>query len=458
MYDARVRADLGSCLADELLAGPWDAAAMTTRCTAALAPAPEWAAPLVQRVIAAYVRPPLDRRRELARFIALMLGQLDSLEFADESLPDALAPPVPLHWRVTPAAMLRRPWPVPRIGTVAELSALLETSDGELAWLADVHGLERTAGAERLRNYRYLVLARAGRTARLVERPKHRLKALQRHVLHAILDEIPIGDAAHGFVHGRSVITHAAHHSGQYVVLSLDLQSFFASISATRVDGIFRMAGYPESVARVLAGLTTNAVPADVWATVPSPRGDPAAVAAHAWLGRQLRTPHLPQGAPSSPALANLAAFTLDRRLTGLAARFGARYSRYADDLTFSGGRRLVAAAPRLRAAAASIARAEGFTINERKSRLVTRAGSQRTCGLVVNAGPNVARGEYDRLKAVLYNCELHGVQSQNRAGVPDFRAHLLGRISWIAATNPARGQRLRERFDRIDWGRGRGA
>jgi hypothetical protein len=452
MYDARVQGDIGSCLADELLAGPWDVAAMTARCGAALTPAPEWAEALVQRVIAAYVRPPLDRRRELARFIALMLAQLDSAVPEEEVFASAAEPPVPLHWRVAAGAMLRRPWPVPRIGTVSELAALLETGDGELAWLADVRGLERRVSAEPPRNYRYLVLERAGRAARLVERPKHRLKTLQRCILHTILDEIPLGDAAHGFVHGRSAITHAAYHSGQDVLLSLDLQSFFASISAARVYGIFRMAGYPEAVAHVLAGLATNAVPADVWSTVPCPRHDPLAVAAYALLGRRLRTAHLPQGAPTSPALANLAAFTLDRRLTGLAARFEARYSRYADDLTFSGGSRLIAAVPRLRAAATTIVRGEGFTVNERKSRLVTQAGSQRTCGLVVNAGPNVARSEYDQLKAILRNCELHGVESQNRAGVPDFRAHLLGRIGWIAATNPNRGRRLRERFDRIDW------
>ena len=90
-------------------------------------------------------------------------------------------------------------------------------------------------------------------------------------------------------------------------MLSLDLEDFFASVSAARVYGIFRAAGYPEPVAHTLTGLCTNVVPA-----AESVPGDFR-------LARRLATPHLPQGAPTSPALANLVAFHLDVRLSGLA-------------------------------------------------------------------------------------------------------------------------------------------
>ncbi len=73
-------------------------------------------------------------------------------------------------------------------------------------------------------------------------------------------------------------------------------------------------------------------------------------------------------------------------------------------------------------------------------------------CGVVVNERPNVTRSEYDELKAVLHNAARHGPASQNRAGHPDFRAHLQGRIAWVAALNPARGEKLRRRFAQIDW------
>ena len=139
------------------------------------------------------------------------------------------------------------------------------------------------------------------------------------------------------------MLSHAASHVGEYAVLRIDLADFFASIAAARVHGILRTAGYPESVAHALTGLTTNAVPAQVLAQIAGRSGDPRSPAGVARLRRRLATPHLPQGAPTSPALANLAAFGVDRRLTGLTAALGLTYTRHADDLTFSGGRREVA-------------------------------------------------------------------------------------------------------------------
>lgn len=193
-------------------------------------------------------------------------------------------------------------------------------------------------------------------------------------------------------------------------------------------------------------------MPVDEWAAVPRPT-TPASITAHHRLGRRLATPHLPQGAPTSPALANLAAFGLDRRLAGLAAALGVTYSRYADDLTFSGPRLLAARAAGISATVATIAREEGFAVNEGKTRLATRAERQLVSGVVVNDWPNVTRAEYDLLKATLHNAARHGPAGQNRAGVPDFRAHLLGRIAWVESLHPARGERLRQTFGRIDWG-----
>lgn len=82
----------------------------------------------------------------------------------------------------------------------------------------------------------------------------------------------------------------------------------------------------------------------------------------------------------------------------------------------------------------------------------MTRAGRQRVCGVIVNEHPNIAREEYDTLKAIIHNCVRHGPASQNRHGVNDFRAHLLGRIAWIETLNPARGQKLRRAVSSITW------
>jgi hypothetical protein len=164
-------------------------------------------------------------------------------------------------------------------------------------------------------------------------------------------------------------------------------------------------------------------------------------VAEHYRLSRRLATPHLPQGAPTSPALANLAAFSLDRRLTGLAAAVGARYTRYADDLVLSSDHHLRTPQTMI----AQIAADEGFHVNAGKTRVMGRGTRQTVTGVVVNAHPNVPRAEYDTLKAILHRALLDGP-----AGLDP--AHLLGRIAWVEALNPVRGAKLRARFLAVNW------
>jgi hypothetical protein len=451
MYDARTRGDLARCLADAFLAqafsaGQWNEQELADRAGTVLDRRPTWVLPLSREVLAVYQRPPADRRRELSRLIERVLEGLTVPETEPEP-----EPPQIRRWLIARPQMAPRRWPVPEISSLGELAEFLNLSDGELAWMADVRGLERAAAEQRLHNYWYGTIARPGRAVRVIERPKHRLKELQRRILHEILAWIPAHDAAHGFVPGRSVRSHAALHSGQFVVARLDLEDFFSSITASRVYGTFRTAGYPEAVAHTLTGLGTNVVPRDFWASLARPP-EPSQNDAHHRLGRRLATPHLPQGAPTSPALANLAAFRLDRRLTGLAASFEITYTRYADDLTFSGPVRLAAVASTLRRAVGEIAREEGFAVNDQKSTLVTRAGRQRVCGIVTNERLNVVRSEYDSLRATLHNSAVHGPATQNRQAVPDFRAHLLGRIGWVGALNPARGEKLRRQFAAINW------
>src|SRR5579875_385458 len=355
----------------------------------------------------------------------------------------------PAHGPVTD-----RGWPIARVESVPELADRLELDLGQLAWLADVRGLERTAADERLRNYRYRWVARRSGLPRLIEAPKLRLKEIQRWILREILAQVPAHDAAHGFTRGRSAITHASLHCGRPAVLSLDLRDFFPSVAAGRVYGIFRTLGYPPSVAHALTGLCTNVTALLAWDALPVSQGHhsggkvPGGARFH--LGRALATPHLPQGAPTSPALANLSAFGLDRRLTGLAGAFDLRYSRYADDLTLSGaaltGRRSAAVADY----AAAIAREEGFALQPRKSRLRTAARRQLVTGVVVNAHPNLARDEYDRLRATLHRLALDGPPHDD--GAVDLRAQLRGRVAWAESLNPARGAKLRRLYEAIEW------
>ena len=438
------RVRVARATAAAFLDGDWEPAGMVARAATAFGRRPRWLTDVAAEAAASYRERPADRPRELTAVIEQALHRLDDRDLLPRPLrhvPTAVFAP----------AMGRMRWPVPALAAPADLAAMLDLHPGELAWLADRRGLERRVRDVRLRNYRYRWLPRVAAPPRLIEQPKRLLKETQRRLLRAVLEAIPPHDAAHGFRSGHSPLTHAHRHTGRDVVLRFDLEDFFASIPARRVYGIFRAAGYPEAVAADLAGLVTNALPVEEWAAAPR-AAEPAVAAAHHRLGRRLAAAHLPQGAPTSPALANLCAYRLDCRLAGLADAFEATYSRYADDLVLSGGSRLHAGAATVRSAVEAIALAEGFRLNPRKSQLMTRAGRQRVCGIVVNDRPNAARADYDRLRAALHEAALHGPAAANRAGVPDLRAHLLGRIGWVEALNPGRGAKLRRQVARIDW------
>jgi RNA-directed DNA polymerase len=425
------RAAVAGATAAAFLAGEWQPAAMADRAAAAFGGRPRWLAGVAAEAAATFRERPHDRHRDLVAVVDHSLAGRDAggrLPRPPRRIPTALFAP----------AMGPMRWPVPPIDTRADLAAGLDLHPGELAWLADRRGLERRAADSRLRNYRYRWLPRPAAPPRLIEQPKRLLKDTQRRVLRAILDMIPAHDAAHGFRRGHSPATHARCHTGAQVVLRFDLEDFFASIPAGRVYGVFRVAGYPQEVAADLTGLVTNLVPADEWAAAPRPPGA-AALHAHHRLGRRLAAPHLPQGAPTSPAIANLCAHRLDRRLAGLADAHGATYTRYADDLVLSGGRRLLAGSGRVRSLVAAIVHDEGFRLNPRKAQLMTRAGRQQVCGVVVNEHPNTARADYDRLRA-----ELHRAASLPEGVDEAARARLLGRVAWVESLNPARGAKLR--------------
>lgn len=353
-----------------------------------------------------------------------------------------------------PAEMLPRPmgldhFALPNIPTLAELAQWLELDADRLAWLtspAQAFRAPDDASVQSASHYRYQLQPKRLGGLRLLEIPKADLKRAQRRVLDDLLRHVPVHEAAHGFVPGRSVASHAAAHTGRDVVIGFDLRDFFPAVRASRVHATFRTLGYAEGVARALAALCTHRTDA---AVIERLRDDGGLD----WMGaKRLAAPHLPQGSPCSPALANLCAFRLDLRLEGLAWVFGATYTRYADDLVFSGPASLRAQFNALRAWVDGIAADEGFELHPRKVRCMPAHRQQRVTGVVVNDKANAPREDFDCLKAVLHRCALHGPASQNRERHADFRAYLLGRIAWIGQLNTARKTRLMRLFERIEW------
>jgi hypothetical protein len=390
-----------SPLAVAFLAGEQSVDEIVARATRTLGRAPLWLRPLAER----YLLLPRPRKRDVIELFR-----------ADTSLLRALFRLSIAEWLSGPPLMSARWEGLPAIATSGDLADWLRLLPGDLDWFADLKGL-------------------ASGSVRLIEAPKTRLKRLQRRILTNMLDRIPPHEAAHGFVRGRSILDFAGPHTGRQVLLRIDLQDFFPSFSGPRIQAFFRTAGYPEAVADLLGGVCTNAAPSAI---------------APGWIYRR---PHLPQGAPTSPALANACFWRADSRLAGLAHSANARYTRYADDLAFSGGEDFSRHAELFSVHAAAILAEEGFEVNHRKTRIMRPGVRQHLAGIVTNRRLNVARDDFDRLKATLHNCVRHGAAGQNRESHPAFREHLAGRIAFVESIHPERGSRLRAIFEKIDWG-----
>ncbi|OWK36595.1 reverse transcriptase family protein [Fimbriiglobus ruber] len=426
-------------MARVLLAHPWDRAAVLACGHKLLGRKPKWWAAAVEKFVAWFpTRPPTAAR--LARLLAAhpRLAALRDKDKLPQPRADLLREA--LQYQVD---HLRYP-DLPKLATPAQLADWLNVPEPVLRWLADIKCLNARQ-APAVQNYRYHWVARRRGGHRLIEAPKEILKRLQRQILDRILDLVPPHDVAHGFRAGRSILTHAAPHTGQIVVIKFDLKDYFPSVAGKRVGSLFRWLGYPDEVAWLLTCLCTTITPAAVEATAPAGADDVSLT-----FQTLYRRRHLPQGAPTSPAVANLCTFRLDRRLSGLAAKLGARYTRYADDLLFSGDAVFARKRRSFIACVYRVILEEGFQPAFRKTRVMARSTRQLATGLILNETLNVPRPDFDELKAILHNAMKHGLASQNRAGHPHFVDSLRGRIAFVSQANPRRGAKLKLKFEAV--------
>jgi RNA-directed DNA polymerase len=436
---------LSWALAHSLLAGEQTVDLLVDRCARTLGRPWRWLRPLAQRYLNKFGAGTRPRERDVVRFLRNDPG----FRRASEKYRDDISIK---HWLTEPQKMQRvaaaATWDVPAIESVGDLASWLGLDVGELRWFADLKALGSKQSTQQLRHYHYRILVKRFGSIRLIEAPKPRLKDLQRQILLWILEKIPAHPAVHGFVKGRSIRTFVAPHVGKQVVLRMDLQDFFPTFSGARIQSLFRTLGYPESVADLLGGICTNATPPDIWNELVPDLG----MVSMNEVRRLYSRPHLPQGAPTSPALANICSYRLDCRLAALAKSADAAYTRYADDLAFSGGKEFEKRAERFGLHVAAILREEGFTVHHRKTRIMRQGVRQHLAGLVTNQRMNVARADFDRLKATLTNCVRLGPGSQNREGRPRFRSHVEARVAFVESINPGKGKRLRTILDQIQW------
>lgn len=278
---------------------------------------------------------------------------------------------------------------LPRIDTLRDLATHVGFSGRQLWWLL----------VAKHRAYAIFRVAKKSGGIRSLARPNRPLRLTQRWILRNILDRLHTTPSCFGFERGSNLRRHAEQHSGAAALLTVDIESFFPSISIGQVTSAFRAAGYASRAASILARLCTC-------------------------LGA------LPQGAPSSPRLANLICHRMDRRLAGFARKRELVYTRYADDLTFSCDSAAVLA--KARPMIARIIRDCGFRLNSKKTRFVGPRGSRRVTGLVV-APDRVGIGRH-RLREL--RAKLHRLHTQSASVSVD---SIQGWLDYVSDVDPHR-------------------
>jgi retron-type reverse transcriptase len=303
--------------------------------------------------------------------------------------------------------------------TEEEIAKALGISLREL-WFFAIH-------RERERQPHYVTFAIPKRSGgkRLIMAPKRRLKAIQRKLLVLVVEKLPFSDHAHGFRRGHSIRTGAEPHVGKRLVLKLDVKDFFPSVTFARVRGLLVAYGYGYAAASTLSVLMTEA------------ERQPVAVDGalfHVPIGDR----HCVQGAPTSPGICNALLLRIDHRLAGLANKRGLVYTRYADDLSFSGEMNREAA-HKLRCVVNRIVVEEGFTINADKTRIMGQGSRQTVTGVVVNKTLGLSRQERRRLRAIAHRLSRHSDDVNSAA----LRARLEGKLAYLSMLNPQQAARI---------------
>lgn len=255
------------------------------------------------------------------------------------------------------------------------------------------------------RFYRHFSIPKSNGKTRDIDEPMPDLKFVQSWILHNILEKCPVSPYAKAYLKGRTLKHNARFHRAQKILVTMDLKDFFPSVSIKDVTNIFENMGYLHDIACFLAYLCClNNV--------------------------------LPQGAPTSPYLSNLRMVSLDDKISKYTSSKNIRYTRYADDLTFSGDFN----PHHLINDISKIVFNEGFSINSEKTRVARNNARQEVTGIVVNSHMQLSKEKRKQIRQQVYYIKKFGLEShlehvgETRA---NFLNHLLGQINFALFVNP---------------------
>jgi hypothetical protein len=320
---------------------------------------------------------------------------------------------------------------LPLIHNTEELSKLMGISVGQIRFLSYNRIVSRT------NHYKRFYLPKKTGGKRLISTPMPRLKNAQYWILENILNKISLAEEAHGFVKNRSIVTNATPHIKAEVLINVDLKDFFPSIDYTRVKGVFRKLGYSEQLATIFALICTE------------PECDQVEIDGeiyHVASGER----HLPQGAPTSPAVTNIICRKLDLRLRGISSKLGFTYTRYADDMTFSATGADEGNVKRLIGFVKKIVKEENFSIHPDKFRILRKGARKEVTGIVVNVKTSVNAKELDRFRALIFQIEKDGLEGKHWNNSTNLLASIKGYASFVAMVDTVKGKALKERVDKI--------
>ena len=255
-------------------------------------------------------------------------------------------------------------------------------------------------------HYREFCIAKRNGGKRIISAPFPALLECQKWIYDKIISKASIHTSAHGFTYNKSIITNSKVHVGQNHFLKIDLKDFFPSITINQVINIFKSLGYTHKVSFYLASICCC--------------GD-----------------RLPQGAPTSPMISNIVAKTLDNRLMKFAKRFNLKYSRYADDIAFSGDFIPVKYIEYI----TNIINSCNFIVNENKTILQHEKHKRIVTGISISKNEIKIPREYKRnLKLEIHCIRKHGIlghMRKNKIKNPSYLTSIIGKIHFWLSVEP---------------------
>lgn len=298
-------------------------------------------------------------------------------------------------------------------------------------------------------HYKYFAIKKRSGGLRRIMSPYQDLREIQTWIKENILDNIELPKYVTAFAKGRSTLENAKIHEQKKYILKVDITDFFESIDVRRVYKAFCRIGYEKGVSAWLASLCTSKLDEYKYERLEEQKEIQK-------LFEELllkEEPFLIQGSPTSPALANIICYKMDRRMMGLANKYGCCYSRYADDMTFSADD--VKSLPKV-GMIRRIVKSEGFCLKEEKTALLHKGNRQIVTGLLVDGRVRVP-GKYKKdIKRHIHFCLKYGGREHFHRISP-YRAYgkewLEGRIRYVYSIEPDAAKKLWADFKRIDWG-----